>query len=508
MKIALVALSVFLGFFNETPEIENPIVLNKTSYELSVDDQVHILHSSTGDLVFESLNPSIASVSTAGLISGVSAGSTQIKITASVEDTSFEAVVDVLVKGPVGEFKFKQNEFYLIRDLYYDIEYTLSPTLDKNSISWTSSDPSVARVENGRVYGLKIGSTLIRGTLGDLVAEMQLSVTVPLESVSFNPSSLTMTLEDTLEIPSLVYVPYDTTSSKQVAYSVSNPTIVDLVDGKLVAMGVGDAEVYVSIGSIKSTLNVRVNPKKSETGSEIITLSSDGGLNGVMNLSFGQKYEFSSNKYDVLFPVDEILEFLKSNDDAKIRIVLPDKLLSNGMAKVDSFKLPAEVFEPLADQLLSIEIADKSNKTLIVYHFDRVSSENFNLKFSLEPIEETAVLYQKIGARSYRLRFANTAPYSFVVEIPSSAIKSTASQYHFLYKLEKGSPDDTNQMVQVDENDMIRFKIDSNDYAITFSRISVSNNTGVIVGLLALVLTVSISYGVYYFKVIKKRRNV
>lgn len=508
MKIALVALSIFVGFFNESPEIENPIVLNKTSYELSVNDQVHILHSSEGEIVFESLNPSIASVSESGLITGVSAGSTQIKVSAVVEETPFEAMVDVLVKGPVGEFKFKESEFYLIRDLYYDIEYTLSPTLDKNSISWTSSDPSVARVENGRVYGLKIGSTLIRGTLGDLVAEMQLSVTVPLESVSFNPSSLTMTLEDSLAIPSLVYVPYDTTSSKQVLYSVSNPEIVDLIDGKLVAMGVGDAEVYVSVGSIKSTLTVRVNPKKSETGSEIVTILSDGGLDGLMTLTFGEEHDFSSHKYDVLFPTDEMISFLKLYDDARIRIILPDKLLANSMTKLDSFKLPAEIFELLADQVLSVEIADKSNKTLIVYHFDRVSNEDFNLKFSLDPIEETAVLYQKIGTRSYRLRFSNSSSDSFGVEIPSSAIKSTASQYHFLYKLEKGSPVDTNQMVQVDDHDLIRFKIDSNDYAITFSRISVSNNTGVIAGLLALVLTVSVSYGVYYFKVIKKRRNV
>ena len=170
------------------------------------------------------------------------------------------------------------------------------------------------------------------------------------------------------------------------------------------------------------------------------------------------------------------------------------------MAKIETLKLDSEFLK----KELNIKIANEKGEVLLVYYFDESYDEAINLKYSLEEIDEKSALYAKIGSRSYRLRFRMPDDYQFEVEVPAKLIDSTVSQYHFIYEVEKNNPLDTNQSASVDENGLLRFRVDANDNIISFSRISVRNNASVIFWFLGLIAL----GGVAYAFSLKKRREL
>lgn len=103
---------------------------------------------------WESSKPEVATISATGLVTAVSKGSTTIKATkAGFKDGSFNLSVnypDITVTAS-GE-----------KDILIGGKVTL--TASEQGVTWTSSDPEVAKVENGVVTGLKLGTATIKAS--------------------------------------------------------------------------------------------------------------------------------------------------------------------------------------------------------------------------------------------------------------------------------------------------------------------------------------------------------
>ena len=106
-------------------------------------------------VTWRTANSAVATVSDTGLVTGVAAGETAVTAT-SVGGQ--EASCAVTVQGIVLE----NSSFTLKEGSNTTLKYTIyGASIENNRVEWTSSEPSIARVDNGYVYGLAEGTVTI-----------------------------------------------------------------------------------------------------------------------------------------------------------------------------------------------------------------------------------------------------------------------------------------------------------------------------------------------------------
>ena len=175
----------------ETP-VNNPLIsisLNKDNVDLNVGETSNIVVSynpsnTTDDrsIIWTSDNHNIATVEN-GVIKAVSTGST--RITATVGNKSASVLVNVYL--PSTGLQLNTGDFTLNKGENKAITASLLPegTTDSANITWSSSNTSVASVNNGVVTALGTGITTIKATatIGQKNYEKSITVTV-------NPSTI------------------------------------------------------------------------------------------------------------------------------------------------------------------------------------------------------------------------------------------------------------------------------------------------------------------------------
>lgn len=118
-------------------------------------------NGASASITWQSENGNIATVTSEGVIEGISEGTTTI---IASTDNGLTAKATVKVIG-------KPTAVYLPQDVKISIGYnytlvpTLTPTESEATYSWKSSDPSVATIGlTGKIYGIKEGQTTITVT--------------------------------------------------------------------------------------------------------------------------------------------------------------------------------------------------------------------------------------------------------------------------------------------------------------------------------------------------------
>ncbi|MBP5683811.1 MAG: Ig-like domain-containing protein [Bacilli bacterium] len=103
---------------------------------------------------------------------------------------------DVLVKSkevPVEKITFDKNAYTLYIDETVKINATISPdnATDK-TLTWTSSDDSIATVNNGLIKGIKKGNVTIKATDSKGLVSMEVNVTINKRIVNIDPREITI----------------------------------------------------------------------------------------------------------------------------------------------------------------------------------------------------------------------------------------------------------------------------------------------------------------------------
>lgn len=116
------------------------------------------------------------------------------------------------------------------------------------SVSWTSSKSSVASIsEEGVLKALQVGETTVTVTTleGGFTATCEVMVLepmVPVESVTIEPTSLTLMLKETKQLKATVFP--DDATVKDVVWSSSRPEVADVtIDGQIVPASVGQCVI-------------------------------------------------------------------------------------------------------------------------------------------------------------------------------------------------------------------------------------------------------------------------
>ena len=134
---------------------------------------------------------------------------------------------------------------------------------DSDTVTWKSSNTSVATVKNGVVTAVSVGEAVItayseNGTETGAFKVVVDEDVVQVESVRFNKNSTTIEI-GSRETLSATVLP-DNASNKNLVWTSSNSNIVTVTNGKVKALNVGNATVYARTqsGEEAAKIDVRV----------------------------------------------------------------------------------------------------------------------------------------------------------------------------------------------------------------------------------------------------------
>ena len=209
-------------------------------------------------VTWSSSNTSVATVTSGGVVVAVGGGSTTIMATAGGQT----AVCNVTVTVPVTGITLDQPSMNLVKDETKALTATVKPddATDK-TVTWTSNNSSIASVDNyGIVTAHGGGTTTIVATCSGKTAYCNVTVTVPVSSITLNKTELSLK-EGTSETLTATINPDDATD-KSVTWTSSNSSIATVDNtGKVTAMTSGIAQITATSGSKSAVCTVTVTKK-------------------------------------------------------------------------------------------------------------------------------------------------------------------------------------------------------------------------------------------------------
>ena len=239
----------------KTVKINKPVLnLNKGETEYLIATVIPF-DATDKIVVWNSSDPSVASVNGEGKVTAEKGGSAVVTATAG----GVSGECQVIVYSPVTAISLNARDITLDKGSTFVMVATVDPedATDK-TVTWTSQDNNVVSVNsNGVVSALKGGAAKIVAKAEDKTAECVVTVLAPVESVTLNKSSLTLE-KGRSEFLYATVGPEDATD-KTVFWSSSNPGAVSVNDyGKITAEGVGTATIKAKTGGITAECQVTV----------------------------------------------------------------------------------------------------------------------------------------------------------------------------------------------------------------------------------------------------------
>ena len=282
----LLLLLCFLGFFvacETTPEeiAVTSVAISPSSLEMIVGESaqlyVTILPSvaSNKTVIWTSSKQSVATVTNSGMVTALSEGTSTVSAMAG--GVSANCVVTVS-NGIVAVLSIAINPASLALDEGESAQLTAIVSPDNatdKTITWSSSDATIASVENGSVTAHKEGTAIITAQAGDKSASCVVKVskkTIPVESIELNKTSLNLT-EGESETLTATLKP-DNATDKTVTWSSSDSAIASVENGNVTAHKEGIATITAKAGDKSATCIVSVSKNDIPVESIFLNLTS------------------------------------------------------------------------------------------------------------------------------------------------------------------------------------------------------------------------------------------
>lgn len=240
---------IFLTTIIPTKVNANSITINKSKITLGVGYSEKIGYTlseglSSGDIIWTSSNENVATVIN-GKVIAISEGWSII--TASINGKKSTCRVTVTSNYvSVTSLKLNKSNTTILVGNTEKLAGTISPSNSTNkTITWTSSNPSVATVDSfGTISAKSVGTTTITASISGFKATCKVTVTysLSLKGISLNKTSLSIKEKNSEQL-NVIYNPSNTTNRK-ITWKSSN-TNVATVDssGRVTALSVGTATI-------------------------------------------------------------------------------------------------------------------------------------------------------------------------------------------------------------------------------------------------------------------------
>ena len=211
-----------------------------------------------------SWSTSDASVATVdgGKVKTLKPGKTTITAKAGEKVATCEVTVEKKFI-PVSSIALSQSALTLVEGDEAVLSATVLPAdATDPSVTWSSSDASVATVDGGKVKTLKPGKATITAKAGEKEATCEVTVEkrfIPVSSVELSRSSCALVEGDEITLSATV-LPADATDPS-VTWSTSDASVATVAGGKVVAVKEGKATITAKAGEKEATCLVTVAKK-------------------------------------------------------------------------------------------------------------------------------------------------------------------------------------------------------------------------------------------------------
>jgi len=269
-QLALIVTSIAMVLSCQKAPEEVPVSsvsLDQASVEMVVGDVIRlsatVLPSDATDksVKWSSSNTSVASVD-GGNVVALAEGNTTITATAGEKTATCSVTVKKKIVH-VTSVELNKTKLSLVEGDTETLTATVKPidATDK-TVMWSTSDASIAEVEDGVVIAKQEGKATITATAGTKSATCKVDVAkmvIPVESVELNKTTLEL-LEGESETLTVTINP-DNATVKTVTWSTSNTSIATVENGKITAVMEGEATITAKVGEKSATCRVVVSKK-------------------------------------------------------------------------------------------------------------------------------------------------------------------------------------------------------------------------------------------------------
>lgn len=250
------------------PQIER-IELNMITAEMQATATLQLTatifpeSASPVELQWKSSNPSVASVSEDGLVKAFARGNTTITCSYILNPEISATCLVTVTKIDVESVTIDESSIELKVDEYKSLSATVLPeNATIKTVVWTTDDVSVATVDGtGLVHAVGVGSTIIKAHSSsdwDVVDEYAVTVKdSEIESIDVTPEELSLTVGETAMLEAS-YLPENATANK-ITWTSDDETVVTVsATGLVKAIGVGQATIKATHGSVFGSCQVSV----------------------------------------------------------------------------------------------------------------------------------------------------------------------------------------------------------------------------------------------------------
>ena len=235
------------------------ITLNKSELTLTKGQSETLVatlkpeDTSDNTVTWSSSNRTVATVESNGKVTAVGGG--KATITAKAGGKSASCVVTVEV--PVESVSLNRTSVTLGEGESVTLSATLNPKDATAQVTWTSSDESVATIDqNGKINAIRAGVANIVAKAGNKQATCVVTVIKRVTTVSLDKNHMTIIVGNSSSL-TVTVLPDDATD-KSVTWRSNDTYVATVENGVVKGVGVGSATITATAGNVSATCNVLV----------------------------------------------------------------------------------------------------------------------------------------------------------------------------------------------------------------------------------------------------------
>lgn len=237
----------------------------------------------TDEITWQSDNETIVTVTNAGRITGRRVGSANI--TASCSNYSATCAVTVVANPSESVVIGALSSTLYVGDVV-TMTATVKPSTITAPVTWSSSNPDIAEINSatGELTAVAPGAVVITAECDGITGRRSVTVN-PIEAteVTLSESSVTLKATETTTLSASVLP--DNTTYKDIIWGSSNDNVATVANGTITAIGVGEATITATCGTVSSVCYVKVEA----TAAESVILSQDDAT-----IKVGQSIQLSA----------------------------------------------------------------------------------------------------------------------------------------------------------------------------------------------------------------------
>lgn len=220
-------------------------------------------------VTWKSSNTNIATVNSSGKVIGVSPGTATITVVSN--DGEFKATSKITVEAiskKVTSISLDKKELTLVSGETAILKHTINPDYAENkNVTWKSSNPSVATVEDGKITTISTGTTeiIVVSEDGNKEAICKLNVTAPpIKGISFSETEKTIYIGDEITL-NPINEPINSVLENAI-WTSNNENIATVDKGNIIALTKGEATITVTNAdnTISASIKIIVIEKPKE----------------------------------------------------------------------------------------------------------------------------------------------------------------------------------------------------------------------------------------------------